>query len=60
MRYYDDNHLHELLKNLEPNEEYNILLLGGTGVGKSTFLNAFVNYLAFDSLDDALSDPRPL
>ena len=58
MSYHDNNHLYGLLKNLEYTEEYNILLLGGTGVGKSTFLNAFVNYLAFDSLSDALSEPE--
>jgi GTPase SAR1 family protein len=51
---------HKPLKILEPTEEYNILLLGPTGVGKSAFINAFVNYLAFDSLNDALSDPGPL
>lgn len=32
----------------------NILLLGKLGVGKSTFINAFVNYLTFVSLDEAL------
>jgi hypothetical protein len=38
------------------NETINILLLGESGVGKSTFINAFVNYLKFDSLDQAKND----
>ncbi|CAF3348672.1 unnamed protein product [Rotaria socialis] len=33
--------------------EINVLLLGETGVGKSTFINAFVNYLKFDTLQQA-------
>ncbi|RHZ82156.1 hypothetical protein Glove_113g10 [Diversispora epigaea] len=36
-------------------KEINVLLLGETGVGKSTFINAFINYLKFDTLNDALS-----
>ena len=33
--------------------EINVLLLGETGVGKSTFINAFVNYLKFETLQQA-------
>ncbi|CAF1430308.1 unnamed protein product [Rotaria sordida] len=33
--------------------DINVLLMGETGVGKSTFINAFVNYLMFDSLQQA-------
>ncbi|CAF1078440.1 unnamed protein product [Rotaria sordida] len=36
-----------------PPIEINVLLLGETGVGKSTFINAFVNYLKFDNLQQA-------
>ncbi|CAN9228550.1 unnamed protein product [Alternaria alternata] len=32
---------------------------GATGVGKSTFINAFRNFLEYDSLDHALEDPTP-
>ena len=34
----------------------NILLLGESGVGKSTFINAFVNYLTSETFDRAQSD----
>ena len=35
----------------------NILLLGESGVGKSTFINAFVNYLNYDELKQAKRNP---
>jgi GTPase SAR1 family protein len=37
------------------NDFINVLLLGESGVGKSTFINAIVNYLKFDSIKDACS-----
>lgn len=33
--------------------EYNLLVLGETGVGKSTFINSFCNYLTYPSLEIA-------
>ncbi|KAH8693604.1 hypothetical protein BGW36DRAFT_361457 [Talaromyces proteolyticus] len=52
---YNSVNLLRLLKGLEPFEELNILILGPTGVGKSTWINSFVNYLSFPSLDDAMN-----
>ncbi|CAF3092698.1 unnamed protein product [Rotaria sp. Silwood2] len=36
--------------------EINMLLLGPTGVGKTTFINAFANYIVNDTLEDAVED----
>lgn len=41
------------------NEYYNLLFFGPSGVGKSTFINAFVNYLLYDTLGTA-KDAYPI
>ncbi|QKD61950.2 uncharacterized protein FOBCDRAFT_148152 [Fusarium oxysporum Fo47] len=42
------------LQGCKPTAQYNILILGETGVGKSTFINSFINYIMYDSLDEAM------
>nr|XP_054761549.1 uncharacterized protein LOC129267971 [Lytechinus pictus] len=43
------------LSQLEAMKEMNILILGETGVGKSTWINGIQNYLSFNSLHEAMS-----
>lgn len=46
----------EINKACPLDKEINILLLGETGIGKTTFINALANYLINDTLDDAIQD----
>ncbi|TFA98453.1 hypothetical protein CCMA1212_009627 [Trichoderma ghanense] len=50
---FDVDQLRKLLGKLDQANYINILILGETGVGKSTFINAFVNYLSYSTLDEA-------
>ncbi|KAG4073896.1 hypothetical protein HA402_014101 [Bradysia odoriphaga] len=52
----DQNPKRTKLSMSSPAKELTILMLGETGVGKSTFINALVNYLMFENIDDAAKD----
>ncbi|KAL2675584.1 hypothetical protein Neosp_011771 [[Neocosmospora] mangrovei] len=55
----DQAHLRGMLQGLDADEEYNILLLGRSGIGKSMFVNSFALYNQFSTLDEAMNDPEP-
>ena len=51
---FEHDYLQTQLSSLDAVKETNILILGETGVGKSTWINAIANYVAFSSLQDAI------
>ncbi|KAL7927523.1 hypothetical protein ACQKWADRAFT_325108 [Trichoderma austrokoningii] len=53
LTYEDSESLQEAFESREF-EQHNILILGETGIGKSTFINAFMIYMRFKTLDDAM------
>lgn len=57
----DASILLEWLQDLQPlsTQEINVLILGEAGVGKSTWINAFVNYLTYQSLEEAMEAEEP-
>ena len=57
LEYGDRNSLTQQIEFVKENC-LNIVILGETGVGKSTFINAFANYLQSHSLQDMLNNPN--
>ena len=52
------NYSKKELSNHRAIKEINILILGETGVGKSTWINGFQNYIYFDDLNEAMNSPE--
>ena len=50
---FNPNIMRQILSSLRSVKETNIILLGETGVGRSTWINAIANYFAFETLQVA-------
>ncbi|ESU43073.1 Ankyrin repeat protein [Giardia duodenalis] len=56
--FSDESDSSELSDNNSRGRRANVLLLGETGVGKSTFVNGFINYLRFDEMPKRSKDVK--
>ena len=51
---FEVDKLNESMIQLEPIKTINILMLGETGVGKSTWINGIANFLAYEKMENAI------
>lgn len=54
---FREDEIYRVLEKLKLKKTINILLLGLTGTGKTVFINSFLNYLKYESLQEAKQKP---